>query len=85
MFRLVLSFNCYLAFIQQYFFLNQKKEVDEDLKSSDQTDLKCFSDDDEELNRRAPYIPMSDDLPLFNKDELFFDFDLDSFPILPQS
>lgn len=44
-----------------------------------------FSDDDEELIRRAPYIPMSDDLPLFNTDELFFDLDLDTFPILPHS
>lgn len=70
--------------------LFQKKQVDEDLKSSspcstDQVDLKCFSDDDEEMNKRAPYIPMSDDLPLFNTDELFLDFDLDSFPVLPQS
>lgn len=59
-------------------------------RPSDQTDLcseKKFSlsDDDEELSRRAPYIPMSDDLPLFDTSDLFMDFDLDSFPITPQS
>lgn len=44
-----------------------------------------FSDDEEELARRAPYISMneSDDLPLFDPSELFSGMDLECLPVLP--
>lgn len=46
-----------------------------------------LTDDEEELNRRAPYIPMSesDDLPLFDPSELFSGMDLDCLPVLSPS
>lgn len=45
--------------------------------------LAVLTDDEEELNRRAPYIPMNDtdDLPIFDATELFCDLDLDTLPL----
>ena len=42
-----------------------------------------LSDDEDELNRRAPYIPMNDEMPLFDPSELFSGLDLDCLPVLP--
>lgn len=46
-----------------------------------------LSDDDDELIRRAPYIPMTEneDLPLFDPSELFSGMDLDCLPVLSPS
>lgn len=42
-------------------------------------------EDEDELDRRAPYISMneSDDLPLFDPSELFSGLDLECLPMLP--
>lgn len=55
--------------------------------SQEETDLSVanMSDDDEELSRRAPFIPMNDDddLPIFDPTELFSGLDLDASILLP--